>query len=84
MALFKAGVLGMDAVTKRLTLADVFVDDSENERTFYGFSDSEISDHCDKVSAFKCRPVYCPYPASNWKNKQTYDLDEALDLVVLY
>ncbi|XP_034389565.1 cell division cycle-associated protein 7-like isoform X2 [Cyclopterus lumpus] len=40
----------MDAVATRLTLADVFVDDSENERTFYGFSDSEISDHCDKNS----------------------------------
>ncbi|TNN82212.1 Cell division cycle-associated protein 7 [Liparis tanakae] len=50
VALFKAGVLGMDAVTKRLTLADVFMDDSENERTFYGFSDSESSDHCDKNS----------------------------------
>ncbi|XP_068450970.1 cell division cycle-associated protein 7-like [Clinocottus analis] len=38
----------MDAITKKLTLADVFVDDSENEGTFYGFSDREISDHCDK------------------------------------
>ncbi|XP_075966478.1 cell division cycle-associated protein 7-like [Anarhichas minor] len=40
----------MDAIPKKLTLADVFVEDSENERTFLGFSDSEISDHCDKNS----------------------------------
>ncbi|XP_070850254.1 cell division cycle-associated protein 7-like [Chaetodon trifascialis] len=35
---------------KGLALADVFAEDSENERTFYGFSDSEISDHCFKNS----------------------------------
>ncbi|XP_044025449.1 cell division cycle-associated protein 7-like isoform X2 [Siniperca chuatsi] len=39
-----AGVLGMRSLTKELTLADVFAEDSENERTFYGFSDSEFSD----------------------------------------
>ncbi|XP_042361840.1 cell division cycle-associated protein 7-like [Plectropomus leopardus] len=44
------GVLGMNAITKQLALADVFAEDSENERTFYGFSDSEISDHCNKKS----------------------------------
>ncbi|XP_029287381.1 cell division cycle-associated protein 7-like [Cottoperca gobio] len=40
----------MKAITKKLALADVFADDSENERTFYGFSDREISDHCNKNS----------------------------------
>ncbi|XP_068568460.1 cell division cycle-associated protein 7-like [Cebidichthys violaceus] len=48
-----AEILGMDAITKKLTLADVFVEDSENERTFLGFSDSEISDHYDKNSNFE-------------------------------
>ncbi|XP_045931273.1 cell division cycle-associated protein 7-like isoform X2 [Micropterus dolomieu] len=45
-----AGVLGMQSFTKELTLADVFAEDSENERTFYGFSDSELSDHCNENS----------------------------------
>ncbi|XP_054473829.1 cell division cycle-associated protein 7-like [Anoplopoma fimbria] len=45
-----AGVLGMNAITTKPTLADVFVEDSENEGSFYGFSDSEINDHCLKVS----------------------------------
>ncbi|XP_041801282.1 cell division cycle-associated protein 7-like [Chelmon rostratus] len=44
------GVLGTQSVAKGLALADVFAEDSENERTFYGFSDSEISDHCVKNS----------------------------------
>lgn len=26
-------------------LADVFAEDSENDRTFYGFSEGEINDH---------------------------------------
>ncbi|XP_070759320.1 cell division cycle-associated protein 7-like [Enoplosus armatus] len=33
---------GVHSLTKELALADVFAEDSENERTFYGFSDSEI------------------------------------------
>ncbi|CAK6952664.1 cell division cycle-associated protein 7-like%2C partial [Scomber scombrus] len=37
------GVLGMPSLTKEL--ADVFAEDSENDRTFYGFSEGEISDH---------------------------------------
>ncbi|XP_067442981.1 cell division cycle-associated protein 7-like [Thunnus thynnus] len=37
------GILGMRFPTKEL--ADVFAEDSENDRTFYGFSDGEISDH---------------------------------------
>ncbi|XP_028432417.1 cell division cycle-associated protein 7 isoform X2 [Perca flavescens] len=48
-----AGVLGMNAITKKLALADVFAEDSGNERTFYGFSDSEIGDPCEKNSNFQ-------------------------------
>ncbi|XP_049893077.1 cell division cycle-associated protein 7-like [Epinephelus moara] len=48
-----AGFLGMNAMTEKLALADVFAEDSDNERTFYGFSDSEISDLCDKNSDFE-------------------------------
>lgn len=33
----------MQPVTKELALAEVFAQESENEQTFYGFSDSEIS-----------------------------------------
>lgn len=40
----------MQSVTKELALAEVFAQESENEQTFYGFSDSEISDHDRKVS----------------------------------
>ncbi|KAL6112218.1 uncharacterized protein ACO6RY_09024 [Pungitius sinensis] len=40
----------MNTITKKLTLAEVFGEDSENERTFYGFSDGEISEHSDKNS----------------------------------
>lgn len=40
----------MQSVTKELALAEVFAQESENEQTFYGFSDSEISDHGGKVS----------------------------------
>ncbi|KAM8915627.1 cell division cycle-associated protein 7-like isoform 2-T2 [Spinachia spinachia] len=40
-------VVGMNTVAKKLTLAEVFEEDSENERTFYGFSDGEISEHSD-------------------------------------
>lgn len=35
----QTGVLRM----AELALADVFAEDSESERTFYGFSDSEVS-----------------------------------------
>lgn len=35
----------MPRIAEELTLADVFADDSANESTFYGFSDSEIGDH---------------------------------------
>lgn len=35
----------MASIAEELTVADIFADDSENERTFYGFSDSEIGDH---------------------------------------
>ncbi|XP_037635232.1 cell division cycle-associated protein 7-like [Sebastes umbrosus] len=45
-----AGVLGMNTITKKLPLPDVFAEDSENERIFYGFSDSEISTHCHQNS----------------------------------
>ncbi|KAM9859326.1 cell division cycle-associated protein 7-like [Aulostomus maculatus] len=41
-----AGVLGMHSLNKEL--ADIFAEESENDRTFYGFSDSELSDHSDK------------------------------------
>lgn len=34
----------MRSVAKELALDDVFAEDSEDEGTFYGFSDSEISD----------------------------------------
>lgn len=42
--LHQAGTFGMKAVTKILVLTDVFEEDWENKRTFYGFfdSDSEI------------------------------------------
>lgn len=40
-------------LTLALTLADVFANDSDNEQTFYGFSDSDISDHGNKASKFK-------------------------------
>ncbi|XP_037345992.2 cell division cycle-associated protein 7-like [Pungitius pungitius] len=43
----------MNTITKKLTLAEVFGEDSENERTFYGFSDGEISEHSDKNSNFE-------------------------------
>ena len=43
----------MDTITKKLELVDVFAEDSENERTFNGFSDSEISDNYDKVSNYR-------------------------------
>ncbi|KAM3621638.1 uncharacterized protein V6R79_013923 [Siganus canaliculatus] len=40
-----AGVLGPQSVRTGRPLADVFADsDSEHERTFYGFSDDEVSD----------------------------------------
>ncbi|XP_035517803.1 cell division cycle-associated protein 7-like isoform X1 [Morone saxatilis] len=44
------GALGRQMVTKELALADVFAEDSDNERTFHGFSDNETSDHCHKNS----------------------------------
>uniref|UniRef100_A0AAQ4NWJ1 Zinc-finger domain-containing protein n=2 Tax=Gasterosteus aculeatus aculeatus TaxID=481459 RepID=A0AAQ4NWJ1_GASAC len=40
----------MSTIRKGLSLAEVFGEDSENERTFYGFSDDEISEHSDKDS----------------------------------
>lgn len=39
----------MQSFTKQLALAEVFAEDSENDQTFYGFSDSEISDDNQKV-----------------------------------
>lgn len=36
-----------------LALADVFANDSDNEQTFYGFTDNDISDHGNKASKFK-------------------------------
>eukprot|EP00066_Takifugu_rubripes_P023159 XP_011612425.1 PREDICTED: cell division cycle-associated protein 7-like isoform X1 [Takifugu rubripes] len=36
---------GERSKAKKLAVAEVFADDSENEQTFYGFSDSEIGDH---------------------------------------
>ncbi|XP_075997459.1 cell division cycle-associated protein 7-like [Genypterus blacodes] len=30
-------------------LADVFAEESDDDRTFYGFSDGELGDHCDSV-----------------------------------
>lgn len=44
---FQAVVFGMHSRTKEL--ADVFAEDSDNDKTFYGFSEGELSDH-DKVS----------------------------------
>ncbi|KAK6318730.1 hypothetical protein J4Q44_G00099410 [Coregonus suidteri] len=41
------GVLGMSSLS--IKLAEIFTEESDNERTFYGFSDSE-SDICDKSS----------------------------------
>lgn len=35
----------MPSAAEKLAVADVFADDSENDRTFNGFSDSEIDDH---------------------------------------
>ncbi len=48
----QAEVSRMHSATEELTLtlADVFAEDSESERTFYGFSDNEISEHYNKVS----------------------------------
>lgn len=43
----------MDTITKKRELADIFAEDSENERTFDGFSDSEINDNYDKVSSVR-------------------------------
>lgn len=43
-------MLEMQSVTKELAVADVFAEDSENEETFYGFSDSEINEDWEKVS----------------------------------
>ncbi|XP_074532432.1 cell division cycle-associated protein 7-like isoform X2 [Halichoeres trimaculatus] len=40
----------MPSVKKELALADVFAGDSENERTFNGFSDSELSDYDENKS----------------------------------
>ncbi|KAF7664581.1 hypothetical protein LDENG_00169450 [Lucifuga dentata] len=37
-----AGVWGLHSLSKEL--ADIFAEESENDRTFYGFSDSELSD----------------------------------------
>lgn len=34
----------MPSTAEELAIADIFADDSENERTFYGFSDSETGD----------------------------------------
>uniref|UniRef100_UPI0037E748C0 cell division cycle-associated protein 7-like n=1 Tax=Semicossyphus pulcher TaxID=241346 RepID=UPI0037E748C0 len=41
----QAGILKTRSVKTQLALADVFAESSDNERTFYGFSDSEFSDH---------------------------------------
>lgn len=35
----------MSSTAEKLAVADVFADDSENDRTFNGFSDSEIDEH---------------------------------------
>lgn len=35
-------------------LAEVFAEDSDSEKTFYGFCEDELSDHCDQVSHFVC------------------------------
>ncbi|XP_060899206.1 cell division cycle-associated protein 7-like [Labrus mixtus] len=35
----------MNSVKKEPALANVFAEDSDNERTFYGFSDGELGDH---------------------------------------
>lgn len=64
----QVAVLAMQSVTKEPALADVFAEDSENEQTFYGFSDSEISDHWDKVSNLTLIKAFI-LPESNWKNK---------------
>ncbi|XP_036956736.1 cell division cycle-associated protein 7-like isoform X1 [Acanthopagrus latus] len=50
-----AEVLGMQSVRKgpTLALADVFANDSDNEQTFYGFTDNDISDHGNKSSDVK-------------------------------
>nr|XP_046239219.1 cell division cycle-associated protein 7-like [Scatophagus argus]XP_046239220.1 cell division cycle-associated protein 7-like [Scatophagus argus] len=40
----------MQSVTAELALVEIFAEESEDERTFYGFSDNEISDLCDKNS----------------------------------
>lgn len=34
----------MPSIAEELAVAEIFADDSENEGTFYGFSDSEIGD----------------------------------------
>lgn len=44
----------MRTIPKELAVADVFADDSENEQTFYGFSDSEICDHWVSNVSLKC------------------------------
>lgn len=50
-------LLGMSSLSKGI--ADIF-DESENDQTFYGFSDSEICDLCDlKVSRHCCIYSVC-------------------------
>lgn len=46
------GALGMDSLARRV--ADIFDEESENDQTFHGFSDSEISDLLD----IKVRPCF--------------------------
>ncbi|CDQ88014.1 unnamed protein product [Oncorhynchus mykiss] len=48
------GVLGLSLLSNKL--AEIFTEDSENDRTFYGFSDCE-SDLCDHESSDSGNPV---------------------------
>ncbi|XP_023992839.1 cell division cycle-associated protein 7 [Salvelinus sp. IW2-2015] len=48
------GVLGISLLSNKL--AEIFTEDSENDRTFYGFSDGE-SDLCDNKSSDSGNPV---------------------------
>ncbi|XP_071400627.1 cell division cycle-associated protein 7-like [Centroberyx affinis] len=59
----------MHSLTK--DLADIFAEESENERTFYGFSDSEGSDLCDKNSHLEDGCEAQPEPASTQRASST-------------
>lgn len=47
----------MPSIAEELAVADIFADDSEDERTFYGFSDSEIGDNWVSHFSPKCHKI---------------------------